>query len=80
MNNMTSFVLLLKRSNLSAIKTVDSAVDLQEKQETEEHVELHQENAISKIQTEGDCIGQILYLRFPQQFNYKENKAMNKVT
>lgn len=37
-----------------------SAVLLQEQQRTEEHAEMHKENAIGKIQTVGVSTGQIM--------------------
>lgn len=51
-------MLFPKGSNLSLIKTLDSAAALQENKRTEEQAEAHKENAVSEIQTEGDETGQ----------------------
>lgn len=50
-------LVLPKGSNLGLIQSPNSAANLQGIQKTEEHVELHQEYHISKMQTAGYSMG-----------------------
>lgn len=57
MKNMPLSIVLPKGSNLSLIKPLDPAINLQEIQSSEEHTEPFLEYAISKIQTVGNITG-----------------------
>ena len=57
MKNTPPAIVLPKGSNLSLIKPLDSATNLQEIQSSEEHIEPFLEYAISKIQTAGNITG-----------------------
>lgn len=57
MKNTPPSIVMPKGSNLSLIKPLDPATNLQEIQSSEEHIELFLEYAISKIQTMGNITG-----------------------
>ena len=57
MKNTPPAIVLPKGSNLSLIKPLDPAINLQEVQSSEEHIELFLEYTISKIQTVGNITG-----------------------
>lgn len=57
MKNTTTSIILPKGSNLSLIKPVDLATNLQEIQSSKECIELFLKYAISQIQTVGNFTG-----------------------